>query len=537
VQSKVEPSVVYLQFWTGGGKEGAELGRYGTGFVFEAPDKTRWIMTSAHSLAAVVPKDPKDEPRKIRSVRYRQANQDRFADCGKALIDESYDLAVFQPHKQYPLKVPALELHAGDLRPQEPLYAVGSASALPAAPYAGHHSSDPITVADIARHQRLRVEAFKPFVGDLTFLRHDIPIAPGYSGCPIVTEKGQVAGVQSSTLPDASFVSFAVHAKHIRKFDWERKPVDLVAVDLSKSAASQVLALTAAGPAPFAADVVPDGKKGEDPPPIKVKLGGVAVEAPFVHHGYIERDARTVIEKYVQDKEWYLQEQYGGMRVLRLQELLDRMPVARISNPVLGFQMLVPKGYRYSAQATTKPDGILVTFSPPAERKVAKPYDRPVSVWVTVEPELYERAREEFEKKIKAGEIKPTAEEKANPARFATYRERYVNATVADVVDPRFALRNLDIRIQDGEDKYRGNPKAEAFKPYVAGEGAWLRCNYQSLTSSLCHNVRVGNRDPLVLVVHYQYTKEDAKAFLDLKGNPDPTDLEFTLLAASVSSK
>src|SRR5206468_1649841 len=113
-----------------------------------------------------------------------------------------------------------------------------------------------------------------------------------------------------------------------------------------------------ATPAAFSAS--PLGKT----PPVKVKLGGIEVEAPFVHHGYIERDARKVIEKYVEDKDWYLTEQFGGNRLKQFQDLLDRVPVARISNPLLGFQVLVPKGYRYSAQPTEKPNGLLVTFSP-----------------------------------------------------------------------------------------------------------------------------------------------------------------------------
>ena len=95
---------------------------------------------------------------------------------------------------------------------------------------------------------------------------------------------------------------------------------------------------------------------------MKVKVDGIEVEAPFIHHGYVEKDARKVIEKYVEDKDWYLTERFDGKRLKHLQDLLDRAPVARISNPILGFQVLVPKGYRYNAQATEEPNGLLVTF-------------------------------------------------------------------------------------------------------------------------------------------------------------------------------
>ena len=426
--------------------------------------------------------------------------------------------------------MPALELNTDDLGKHESLYAFGSASALPAELCSGYVSADPVTVAEIVKRQRLPRESFRPFADDLTFLRHDILIARGYSGCPVVTAQGKLVGVQSATLQDAAFVGFAIHGKHIRGFDWDRKPLRLTALDLSKFNIDKVLASTAARPVPYKPEVAAPPAPANDPPPVKVKLGGVEVEAPFIHHGYVERNARTVIEKYVQDKEYYTVEKFGGMRVMRLQELLDRTELARISNPVLGFQMLVPKGYRYSAQTTTKPDGLLVTFDPPEGRKVAAPYDWPLSIWVTVEPQLYAKARATVIEEVKANKF--TDDQKKD----SVFLERYMNAVVADTVDPRFATRDLEIRIKDG-DKYRGDPKAEAFEQFVAGEGAWFRSNYLSVNGTLCHNVRIGHRDPLVLIVHFQFAKKDAIAFNDLKGTPDPTEMEYALLASTVSTK
>lgn len=311
--------------------------------------------------------------------------------------------------------------------------------------------------------------------------------------------------------------------------------MNLTALDVTHSGIEQVLAQTAARPVPFDAKPVP-AADGDGPRPVKIKLGGVEVDAPFIHHGYVERDARTVIEKYVQDKEWYTHEGFGGMRVLRLQELLNRTQLARISNPLLGLQMLAPKGYQYSAQSTTKPDGLVVTFNPPVGKKVPKPYDWPLSIWVTVEPDLFTNARAVFSDKVDSAEFKLTDAEKGNPALFAKARDRYVRAIVADVVDPRFALRDLGIRIKDGPEKFRGNPESEAFGHLMAGEGTWLRSNYQSVNGSLCHQVRIGSCDPLALIVHLQYTKENAMAFNELDGLPDLTHSENAIIASTVST-
>jgi len=534
LHTKVDQSIVYLQFWTEPTKDGpSEVGGFGTGFVITDSNKNKWILTAAHSLA------PVNSNKRIICVRYRLPNQGTFSYCGEAVVDETHDLAALRPNSGHPLAVPSLELYKGELPLKTKLYAIGSASALSFTTYDGYHNADPITVAQMADARKIPLKEFAPLGGELTLVRHSIPIAAGFSGCPVLTEDGKVVGLQSSTLKDAAFVGFAVHYKHIEAFEWDKNPKRLVAIDLTNFNADRVLALTNARPVKYKTEPLSDQAppKGKEPLPVKIKLGGIDVEAPFIHHGYVERDAKTVIEKYVQDKEWYNKEEFGGVRVQRLQELLDRTQLARISNPLLGFQMLVPKGYRYSALPTKNPDGLLVTFDPPADRKVSKIYDWPLSIWVTVEPKLFVNARNRFSNKVQAGEVKPTEAEKANPALFATFRDRYVKAIVADAVDPRFATNELDLRIEDAPNEFRGNPKSDVFKQLTAGEGAWLRSNYQAVEGSLCHLVRIGSRDPLVLLVHYQYAKKDVIAFLDSNGAPDLTFLEYTILASTVSSK
>jgi hypothetical protein len=224
--------------------------------------------------------------------------------------------------------------------------------------YQGKTKSTPLTVADIARRQEKEVKAFAPMAGDLTFIRHDIPIAEGFSGSPVVSLRdGKVVGVQSSTLKDAAFVGFAVHRQHIHKFDWKTPARDLK--DPILTSVDTVLARKSAQAVPYRPNPIATAPK--EPPPVKITLGGIEVEAPFVHHGYIEKDAFKVLEKYIEDQDWYLSEQFSGRRLKHLQDLLDRTSVARISNPLLGFEVLVPKGYRYSVLPTDK-GGVLLAL-------------------------------------------------------------------------------------------------------------------------------------------------------------------------------
>lgn len=203
IQAKVAPSVVYLQFWTAGTERGAEVGGYGTGFVIADSKQRNWILTAAHLLIAAGSKEQK----KIEGVTYRLPRQETFVHCGEMIVDEKYDLAALSPHPRYPLEVLPLRLHTVDLEGRVELYAIGSASALSVDMYHGPQTAEPITVEKMAEMRLLPLDAFKPFAADLTLLRHGIPIAPGYSGCPIVTGEGKVVGVQSSTLKDAAFVA------------------------------------------------------------------------------------------------------------------------------------------------------------------------------------------------------------------------------------------------------------------------------------------------------------------------------------------
>jgi hypothetical protein len=529
VQAKIEPSVVYLQFWTEAGAAPAELAGFGTGFVVADPQKRNWIVTTAHSLAAT------EAGKKVVCVRYRLPGQEKFAACAKAIVDEGHDLVALRPNPTHSLSVAPLEFQPDNQRIPTTLYALGSASALELALYQGDHIAEVFTAEQWAQRLLMPLSDFQPLSPDVTFLRHGISIAPGYSGCPIVTAEGKVVGIQSSVLKNAPFIGFAIHYKHIRDFNWQRQPEDLEAVDLARSNINRLLSKTSAPPVAFRVEPVTTSQL--DARPLTIKLDGIDVEAPFIHNGYVERDALTVIRDHVQDKEWYTEEEFGGTRILRLQELLNRTRLARISNPLLGLQMLVPEGYRYSASPTSNPNGLLVTFSPPAERVVAHPYDWPVSVWVTVEPELYAKGRLDFLELIKSGQATPTERELETPMLFAIFRQGLIDAIVADMVDPRFALHDLGIRVKESDGTVHGKTGSEIFERTLLGKGAWHRNNFRSVSSSLVHNVRIGNRDPLVVIVHHQFKKEDALAFNQLEYVPDVTIQEYLIIAASVSTK
>ena len=280
---------------------------------------------------------------------------------------------------------------------------------------------------------------------------------------------------------------------------------------------------------------------------MKVKVDGIEVEAPFIYHGYVEKDARKVIEKYVEDKDWYLTERFDGKRLKHLQDLLDRVPLARISNPILGFQVLVPKGISIQCTTDRRTERLACHISPDGE--VAAPYDWPLSIWVTVEPTLFTKARTQFAERLTSSDPRRrytlTNEMKQSPTALANFRDLMVNALVADVVNPRFTYRDLRIRTQHVSDDpeepltFRGNPESPIFTELVSGGGRWLRTDYVSAadTEELCHHVQLSSRDPRVFVVHFQYSKKNATAFNTGQGAVDPIHAEYSLIASSVSAR
>lgn len=530
LQAQVEPSVVYLQFWTEAGSTPSELAGFGTGFVIADPSGTNWILTTAHSLATT------ESGKRISSVRYRLPRQQRFAECKAAIIDEGHDLAVLRPHPGYPLDVEPLTLADATAEVPRTLYALGSATALELALYEGHHIAELLTIEQWAKRLLLPVDTFHPLGRDVVFLRHGIAIAPGYSGCPILTADARVVGIQSSHLKGAPFIGFAIHVRHIHAFNWSRQPMDLADIALSAQNRSELLVSTDAPALPYHIEPA-QAPQAKATYPLSIALAGVAVDAPIYHNGYVERDALIVIQNYVQDKEWYFQEEYGGVRVRRLQELLDRTRLARLSNPLLGLDVLVPEGYTYSAVSTEHPDGFILILRPPAERVVAAPYDCPLSIWVTVESGLYKTARIHVSEQVRRGELAPTKEEVDEPQRFAIFRDRLANAMVADKVIDRFAVSDLQIRFTTSAGEIRGHAGSEIFQPVIGGEGSWHRTSYFSQTSSLGHTVRIGNRDPVVVTAHYQFAKEDHVAFVQPTGSPDQTFCDFAIISASISTK
>lgn len=532
VQNKIEPSIVCLEFWTGGDDKSNGSYSPGTGFVISDLNGRKWIVTTAHSLAA------SGAGKKIETVMYYlPSSGDRREACGEVLVDEQYDLAMLSPNPKSDLTAPALTL-AKDTDPlPNRLYAVGTAIGLPVHVECGAEGQEPDVV--VIGNWLKRAELFVPLAPDLLLIRHRVPIAPGHSGAPVVDADGRVFGVQCSRARAAQNIGFAVHVKHLRNFFGRpTKPTKLEDLSLANLKVDSVLTRTNATPVAFHPQTA-DGGQSDISRPLTISLGKRNVEAPFIYHGYVEADAATVIQKYIEDRDWFLYEPDSGVRVLRLQQLLKRSRFARISNPLLGLQLLVPEGYQYGAKKTVNPTGIVVTLSPPAERNPSFQNAAPVTIWITEEPSLFEAAREHFIASVKSGKCELTAEEREFPSLLAIARENWEKAVIADRVDPRFCNRDLNIQtrvlLEDGNGVLRGNSKSELFDKTFDTQGPWRGSMNISATGSQIHNVRIASREPLVVTVHSQRTKEAFRAFNSLDDDCDLADCDATIIAASVS--
>lgn len=529
------PSIASLYFYSKPPEsEQVVFSASGTGFLLADATGQKWIISTAHSLVSQSPATAKGKPSQIVAVECRFNNSSQTFFCLEAIVNETEDLIALKPSGINLQDLPVLKL--AEALPPRParLYAIGSASALKADVYSGALGSDTPTIAEIAQSQRRQERDYAPLHPKLRLIRHQIPIAAGYSGCPILSEDARVVGVQSSTLPDAAFVGFAVHFDHLTRFPWKKPSTPLKSLDLKQNDASKYFRQTAAQRVPYRAQTetrVLDFNATLD-------LGGVAVKAPFLHHGYVTGDAKEIVERYVQDKEWYLVEKYGGQRLRRLQQLLDRTQLARITNPVLGMDFLVPKDYQIGATPTTNPKGLLITLTPPEGRSASPPYDAPLSIWVTFEPKLCREAESKVDRDFDAGKYPENELEKRNPAKRAEFRDRLKRATIADVIIPRFVEHDLELTVIDGGQPVpRATKDNPQFRQYADGEGAWLRSSYlpEPVETDVAHSVRVASNSPLVAVVHFQYSVKQQVEFSQTDGVPDPTHCDFSIIAGSVS--
>ena len=185
-------------------------------------------------------------------------------------------------------------------------------------------------------------------------------------------------------------------------------------------------------------------------------------------------------------------------------------------------------------------DGLIVTFRPTVPRRGPKAYDWPLSFWVTVEPDLFEQARNQFGDMLRAGEFKSTAQLRKSRALRTEFMGRFTTANVADRLYLRFRSEHLRLRVlPDNYDpkkraKIPGDPKAEIFKEYAGGDGIWKRNNYLPTTGKIGHNVRLGSKEPLAIVTHFQFDIDDLKTYIN-GGNPTDTLPEYLLIATSAS--
>ena len=202
----------------------------------------------------------------------------------------------------------------------DPVIAIGCPGGLDRTYFKGQINADPITAAKLEENQGpLSAKGKSSPSGDALLLRHSAFSTPGMSGAPILDKHGRVIAVQLGTLPKASNVCFAVHAKQFADLDLNAK----------HHAFSD-------GPT-MAADIgsVLSIEKHADEP-LAIKTDEEELDARCYHFGYVPKDAKTVLDNYIQDEKWFsdrFSEEEAARPAGREAHRPDRQPRLRVSRP------------------------------------------------------------------------------------------------------------------------------------------------------------------------------------------------------------
>lgn len=498
-RARVERAVARLRVWGRGRLEAS-----GTGFVVNGPGGKRWIVTSAHVLAPSEPGKP------VTVVQYLLPGMRRFADCGQVLVEERHDLALLQPDPSFPL-TEALPVLGDDEREpalNDTIYTLGSPGGLDCRLEWGRLNANPVktTVGQIARDLVRNVRTFAPLDENLVLWQHGMPLAAGCSGSPVLTASGKVIGVASSVLPGAPHVSFGVHVRHLRDFNGSLPPRDLETNPVARSAGDALVSRQAGA--------------GREPPAPRIRFGTQEIEAPLLHLGYVEADADRVIRRYVQDQKRFR----DFFTAERLQAVLDSRKVAHLSNPVLGFRLLAPRGYSYTLSRNESKDGVVLELSPPASERVISPYNEPITVAVFHAAADFEDARKRFARGLAARTIKAGTD--ADKWVFDDLLDRCTKGIVLD------ALR-LRVRFADGTEEGSKENPVYLMKGLDIGPN-WARWNLDHPTEDLGYAVHVGLRDPIMAVTTFKFRKSDREAYIYRKPLP-PGVAAYGLISSTVS--
>lgn len=492
--------------WLVGFKDGHEF--RATGFVVTRPgDGKKVILTAGHIF----------HDKMVLSARLPGMRSP--VECDLLDFSDKHDLMAVAPHHG-DIDVPALPLlTAADPQPRlsDPVFTIGCPGGLDLSSFRGEINAEPIKAAELQEAlPSPEVPGKMVPYGDTVLLRHSTFSFPGMSGGPVLDGRGRVIAVQIGTLPKASNVSFAVHAKHVGDLNLANRPRVFTGATVADSEIHNALTV-----------------ERKAAPPVLIRLGDEEVDARCFHFGYVPADADTVLERYIQDKRRFLE----FFTRERLRTLLDGTRVAHITNPTLGFRVLVPKGYAYDVVETQARTGVVVTFRSPDEA-IPEPY-RTITVRAFIDDEGYDLAEREASAGIKAGKY-PLPKRYEDTPYYRTLWHRSVRDTkLLERAQEVFPQHILGIRLVDQQGKITGNPKDPLFRlatDSFSGDPstAWERHNYDAVNGNVVHAVHYAVRENVTVIVHYQLLKKDRENFL--AGNEvGKAFLERAFIASTVS--
>lgn len=255
----------------------------------------------------------------------------------------------------------------------------------------------------------------------------------------------------------------------------------------------------------------------------RIRFGSEQVEAPCLQVGFVERNAETVIRRYIQDQKRF-REFYTADR---LSKLLAERKVVHITNPVLGFRLLVPQGYLYSVDENRARTGIVFKLNAPKNEKMIPPYDKPFTVSVFHVPAAFQEARQQFTELVSQKRIKPGT----NPE--AWVQDHVTDSCIKEVVLKQLKLR---IRLPNGSEEGDKSHPLYLAKPFegVDRTDSWTRWNFDHLKEDRGYAVHIGLRDPVMAVTIWQYRQSDRDAF-NRKKQISAGVPHFGLIASTVS--
>lgn len=478
-----------------------------TGFVVARPsDGKKIILTAGHIFQSGM------------TLTARLPGTARPVPCDLIAVSGKHDLMAVSP--TIPIDAPALPLLSQD-DPQpkldDPVLVIGCPGGLDWAHYKGQINGQPMSAADL---DKLLAPADstgrRTPHGDAIVLRHNAFSMPGMSGSPILDTRGRVIGVQLGTLPKASNVSFSIHARHIADLDLQARPRPFVGGPALDSDIGHVLS---------AADSVKQ--------PFVIRIGDQDVDARCLSQGYLPRDAEALTRRYIQDQEQFARIFSGP----RLQKLLDDTPIAQITNPAFGFRVLVPKSYTYRIERLERPQGIIVTFISD-DPTVASPFNT-ITMRAFLNTNYYLLAKRRFDASVESGNLSCPEEFAEDPFRRAAWQQGLINGYQIGFLTSTFPHEFLGISVREQNGKVVGLPERQVFQHrqsimWDPLNTSWVRSNYDAEDGKLAHAVRIGYREGVFVVIHYEFLQKDREQFFK-GGEPGRNFVERAFIAASVS--